>query len=106
VVFSLAFSPDGKTLASRSDDHPVKLWSIAIGKLVAEFTERQEVRCVAFSPDGTLLASADDAGTVRLRRATPLEPRGPATACRPRAGPGSDPEPLTQREATKGARPH
>ena len=32
MVYSVAFSPDGKTLASVSGDKTVKLWAIATGK--------------------------------------------------------------------------
>ena len=34
-VYSIAWSPDGKTLATGSDDRTVKLWDAATGKLLA-----------------------------------------------------------------------
>jgi WD40 repeat protein len=34
-VYALAMSPDGKLLASGSDDHTVKLWSLPEGKVLA-----------------------------------------------------------------------
>jgi WD40 repeat protein len=34
-IYSIAWSPDGKTLATGSDDRTVKLWDAATGKLLA-----------------------------------------------------------------------
>jgi WD40 repeat protein/tRNA A-37 threonylcarbamoyl transferase component Bud32 len=54
----LAFSPDGKTIAS-GDGKLVHLWNASDGTLRRTFSGHRDVlRCVAFSADGTLLASA------------------------------------------------
>src|SRR5262245_59609092 len=66
-VQSVAFSPDGKTLASASGDKSIKLWDVATGKQQATLKGHTEsVRSVAFSPDGKTLASASKDETVKL----------------------------------------
>ncbi|MGI2909791.1 WD40 repeat domain-containing protein, partial [Hassallia sp. VBCCA 56010] len=66
-VRSVAFSPDGKTLASGSDDNTIKLWDVATGKLSQTLTgHSNSVRSVAFSPDGKTLASGSDDNTIKL----------------------------------------
>jgi RNA polymerase sigma factor (sigma-70 family) len=72
VVWSAAFSPDGKTLATVGGHWgktgEVILWDVASGKLRARVEDRMGVRAAAFSPDGKTLATADFCeGTIKLR---------------------------------------
>jgi WD40 repeat protein len=66
-VKSVAFSPDGKQLASGSWDETVRLWDTAAGTLLQILEGHSSpVESVAFSPDGKQLASGSCDKTVRL----------------------------------------
>ena len=64
-VLSVAFSPDGKTLASASKDKTIRLWNIETTKHLRTFRGHvKDISSVAFSPDGLSLASSSENGTI------------------------------------------
>jgi WD40 repeat protein len=70
ALYSLAFSPDGKTIVTASGNGTARLWNVAtqrrIGAAMAVGDDLDSLDSIAFSPDGKLLATATVGGTVKL----------------------------------------
>ena len=63
----MTISPDGKTLASASQDGTAKLWDLTTARFLHTLRgHASEVNCVAFAPDGQTLATASDDRSVKF----------------------------------------
>jgi WD40 repeat protein len=73
LVADVAYSPDGRRLATASDDQTVKVWGAATGQdLLTLKGHTSRVSGVAYSPDGHCLASASWDQTVAYCAQPPL----------------------------------
>jgi WD40 repeat protein len=64
--FLVAFSPDGKTLASGGGAYPINLWDVESRQPIGQLLNEIYPTSVAFSPDGKTLASGSGDGTIIL----------------------------------------
>jgi WD40 repeat protein len=62
-AYSVAFSADGKTLASAGADYTIRFWEVETGEEIRRWdVGKRSALCVAFLPDGKTLASIDANG--------------------------------------------
>jgi len=83
-IHGLAISPDGKTLASTSNDKTLRTWDLASGRQLLKVETEHSVGRVAYCPKGKLLATSKGAGGATIRNAQTGEQIGsvPATAAK------------------------
>jgi WD40 repeat protein len=65
-VDAMAFSPDGKLVATGSADGVARVFEARTSRETVRFAVQGEVRAVAFSPDGNLLATGSEDKTARV----------------------------------------
>jgi WD40 repeat protein len=67
MIYAVAWSPNGKLIASGSDDKTVQIWDATTGEHVYTYTGHSSmVEAVAWSPNGKLIASGSDDNTVQV----------------------------------------
>ena len=65
-AYSVAFSPDGRTLAAGYVNGQIGLWNVATGRRTSSLADGSTVDKVVFSPDGHTLAAGDVNGRIAL----------------------------------------
>ena len=66
-VFSVSFSPDGRRIATGSEDNTAKVWDARTGTSLLELKgHTKSVRSVSFSPDGTRIVTGSEDSTAKV----------------------------------------
>src|SRR5258708_35538180 len=75
IVWSVPFAPDGRTLASGSDDNTIKLWDVATSELLLTLLAMPGGGAIAILPDGRFDADPTALPQVRIGHGLALYPR-------------------------------
>lgn len=71
IITTVAYSPDGRYIATGAEDSAVRIWDAATGECESCLVHHEgQVLCVAFSPDGKYLASASADGAILIWEAS------------------------------------
>ncbi|KAB8331286.1 hypothetical protein SD80_026025, partial [Scytonema tolypothrichoides VB-61278] len=65
-VRAVIVTPDGKRVISASDDSTLKVWDLADGKVVTNFTADSPLWCCAVAPDGMTITAGDTSGQIHF----------------------------------------
>jgi WD40 repeat protein len=65
-IWSVAYSPDGRLIASAGNEGRIRIWSASNGAFESELVHAGAVHCVRFSPDGKYLATASEDKSIRI----------------------------------------
>ena len=65
-INDVAFSPDGRLIATASVDHSAKIWDASTGEVVTTLSSSEPILSVAFNPDGNFLATGSETGVMRF----------------------------------------
>ena len=67
AVMSAAYSPDGKTIVTASDDQTARIWDAATGQELRQLSGHTDaVYSAAYSPDGKTIVTASEDQTARI----------------------------------------
>src|SRR5579871_5667635 len=79
AIHAVAYSPDGKTVATGSGDHTAQVWDASTGKRVGEPLRHQgQVQSVTYSPDGRTLVTGSADKTARVWETSTGKPVTPS----------------------------
>jgi WD40 repeat protein len=79
TICSVAFSPDGKVLATASDDQQVKLWSVGDWQPIGMLPATERFKSVTFSPAGQWIVTGGESGAITIWDTTSRRPLRPLT---------------------------
>lgn len=83
-VYSVAYSPDGRTVVSGSGDGTTRQWEVATGKELLRLQDKgNKIYCVAVAPNGNSVAAGTSDGSARIIDLAPQKWKAPKTKLSP-----------------------